>query len=333
MGVLAIGLLGVGALIPAGRYEIAQSVRLEECATLGRNAFRELKVRGYLSPGTTGTTPTSYWVDGAGNDVWDPVSSSTQPFVLNGTLASDVSVMIDPLGVYAPAGSYGAYFPYGATATDPHLTRIVPRSFGANDREVFDTIFRSSSDLIAEENADSDLPPTQFYFKDTSAPPNPIRRGSNGDYSWIATIALETNGISALNREVVVSVAVFHKRDLSGPGAGEFTAQFDATGTFDIISNGTAYLEDFTSNAATPQTVKGLRPGQWIMVGTLIGTTDNLCRWYRVLSASPYDKAANEQSVVLAGPEWVNLAPGTTRVWIMDNVVNVYEKTLPLEIQ
>ena len=50
MGVLLIGLMGVGAMIPAGRYEIMQGVKTDYATTVGRAAFRDLKARGYLNP-------------------------------------------------------------------------------------------------------------------------------------------------------------------------------------------------------------------------------------------------------------------------------------------
>src|SRR5690348_13625331 len=52
MFVLAIGLLGVAALIPAGKHEIVEATKLETAAMVGRNAFREIQTRGYLNPTT-----------------------------------------------------------------------------------------------------------------------------------------------------------------------------------------------------------------------------------------------------------------------------------------
>ena len=65
MGVLAVGLLGVAALIPAGRYQVAQGSRLEYASMVGRSALREIEVRGLLNPGgADGSTSTLNWVDG-----------------------------------------------------------------------------------------------------------------------------------------------------------------------------------------------------------------------------------------------------------------------------
>lgn len=55
VGVMAIGLLGMAALIPLGKLELAEGNRLDNVASVGRAAFRDLVVRGYLRP--------EMWVD------------------------------------------------------------------------------------------------------------------------------------------------------------------------------------------------------------------------------------------------------------------------------
>ncbi|MBL9082222.1 MAG: prepilin-type N-terminal cleavage/methylation domain-containing protein [Planctomycetales bacterium] len=56
MGVMSVGLLGVAALIPLGRMELAQANIMDNASTIGRWAFRDLMVHGYLQP--------EMWVDG-----------------------------------------------------------------------------------------------------------------------------------------------------------------------------------------------------------------------------------------------------------------------------
>ncbi len=55
MGVMSVGLLGVAALIPLGRMELAEANKMDNAATIGRWAFRDLMVQGYLQP--------EMWVD------------------------------------------------------------------------------------------------------------------------------------------------------------------------------------------------------------------------------------------------------------------------------
>src|SRR5579859_1448276 len=48
--ILLVGLLGVGALIPIGRLEVGQADKFDRAGTLGRAAFREMKIRAMLRP-------------------------------------------------------------------------------------------------------------------------------------------------------------------------------------------------------------------------------------------------------------------------------------------
>ena len=50
MGILAVGLLGVAAMLPAGRFEMQKATNYDFAGMVGRSAFRDLKVRGYLNP-------------------------------------------------------------------------------------------------------------------------------------------------------------------------------------------------------------------------------------------------------------------------------------------
>ena len=58
MFVLAVGLMGVAALIPAGQHEIVEAAKLDNAAMLGRAAFRDMQVRGYLNPNGWRYSPT-----------------------------------------------------------------------------------------------------------------------------------------------------------------------------------------------------------------------------------------------------------------------------------
>lgn len=339
MFILAIGLMGVAALIPAGRHEIVEGMKLENAAMVGRSAFRDLQVRGYLNPRNWRQAPASTQV------LYDPAGNLDEPFRLlnpGGGVARShqATYCIDPLGRTAAAGSYPLSFPaVGAGGTMPPLMRVLPIKPLVNgwpeSRAAFDTIFRSSFDQVTDPNtASKDLPPTQKYFPDGGG--LPLRRASNGNYSWLATIVSDPTKPAA-DVQVTVSVAVFHKRDLSSVGAGEHSATVKGFPVpVPMLSGGEAVIEDLPVDASG--NVRPLRPGQWIMLaGTMsVGPPAiNHYRWYRVLSAANYDTAANEQRVTLAGHDWaIDSTPGNpVKVWIFDNIVSVYEKNMPLEIE
>ena len=88
--------------------------------------------------------------------------------------------------------------------------------------------------------------------------------------------------------------------------------------------------------------VKPLKPGQWLMLGGMqVATSDplvgqyNYYRWYKVIAAAPpVDTGGGvfNQQINIAGSDW-NCSQNNTRAWLFDNIVNVYEKQLPLEVQ
>jgi prepilin-type N-terminal cleavage/methylation domain-containing protein len=79
IGVMSIGLMGMVSLIPLGRLELAEAERMDNSASLGRAAFREVTVRGYLRP--------EMWVDpltgrtvcppGGFTDIYSPTGGSS----------------------------------------------------------------------------------------------------------------------------------------------------------------------------------------------------------------------------------------------------------------
>jgi hypothetical protein len=337
MFVLAVGLLGVAALIPAGRHEIVEATKLETAAMIGRNAFRDIEIRRYLDPTLWRKFPKPVG-SAAANLIYDP--SQDPPFEGGSGRSQHLELVLDPLGA-AVGATPNTVFPSSAT-TIP-LRRIVPFDTNSYDlsRSAYDLIFRSSVDLITEPNAkNKDLPPTQKYLG-TNA-----RRASYGNYSWMATIVSDQSR-PAKDGDATVSVAVFYKRELSGIGSGEYVSIARPFTVVPVTSGG----EMTVANLPTVNGKKrGMKPGQWFMMAGIRqidatpvpppGVTPpprrlRCFRWYRVLSAAPYDAVADEQRITIAGQDWpVQVtAADPVQVWIFDNIVNVYEKSMPLQIQ
>ncbi len=325
MGVLLIGLMGVGAMIPAGRFEIKQGVKTDYGTTVGRAAFRELKARGYLNPRS--------WATGAAVPVavWQPAADPNRPFNTSGAATAQPAVAIDPLGITASAGSFGQVFPSGAGV--PFLARITlyqsPSSVMSGN--VADTIFRCTDDLITVPNtAIKDGPPIQQTVPYGSVAPNIMTRASEGNYSWLATVATDPTS-SALSSKVIVSVVTFYKRDLSNPATSESyaTVLFPTPGVW-------------TSEIILTAPVRLVRPGQWLMLAGNLSVPDpappypfiqaTVCRWYRVVGAAPLDPSTGNQSVTLAGPDWSMAATNPT-AWMFEGIISVYEKNMRLEIE
>jgi len=69
VGVLSVGILAMAALIPLGAYELLEAQKLDQSATLGRAAFRDLEVRGLLQP--------KLWVDTQVGMLIDPDATNS----------------------------------------------------------------------------------------------------------------------------------------------------------------------------------------------------------------------------------------------------------------
>ena len=268
MFVLTVGLLGVAALIPAGRHEIVEAAKLDNAAMVGRGAFRDMQVRGFLNPAGWNTFP------GLWNTVYDPATNAVTPFSsfsaaimgIDGVSARFAAFAIDPMGLTTPAGSFTPLFPAQATLATPlrvpPLVRIVPFDTStltdARRYALFDSVFRSSFDQILEPNAtNADFPPSPKWFSGNS------RRMSEGNYSWLATVVSDPTRL-ATTADVTVSVAVFYKRDLSNSGADEQEREVEFPTT--LISSGSSIIvKDLPLD--TSGKLKPFKPGQWFMLG------------------------------------------------------------------
>ena len=313
MFVLLIGLVGVGAMIPAGKFEILQGVKIDYASMLGRAAFRDLKTRGYLNPNDP--VNTSNWIAPGPSNVW--TGSSPNPFTnpLTNNPVPSVAVAIDPLGCGA---GFTKTFPFGGAAATS-LARIYTSQTATSPGRapsaiLADPIFRCSSDLNLLPGAGKDLPPLQQMMGGGS------KRSSVGNYSWLATIVPDPNpAVLATSTKMIVSVAVIYKRDLSTAGAGESTATATPNG------GGEVTLSSFTASPIRP-----VRPGQWIMLAYTANGSN--FRWFRVVAADVVTGtgATAQQYATLAGAD---LPVGTAATaWIIDNVIAVYEKNMRLEL-
>ena len=347
MGVLAVGIMGVAALIPAGRFEILQGAKADHAGMIGRAAFREIKVRGYLNPDN--------WVDSTGVKAFDPNNPGfVQPFYSPRWLAEpgplpavtpsptpDLAVAIDPLGL---AEGF-VEFPKKAIRGNVALYRIYPHaSFVflqpfifpmrplAETKALADPIFRNGDDLVFTASTTKNAPPVQQMMGSSA------KRASQGDYSWLATIVSDPTPPApprpasyATTGKVVVSVAVFYKRNFAvGPPSntalGE-TVVPNVTFPGSGIGGGEVQLN------FSPATIKAMKPGQWLMLAghrrdIFTGKFLNYFRWYRVVAADVV--IGTTQNVTLTGPDWdTNL---NTQAWIFDGVIAVFEKNMRLEL-
>jgi hypothetical protein len=245
-------------------------------------------------------------------------------------------------------------------------------------------IFVAQDDLVFTAPNDKTLPPLQQWSVDKGpdgewgvagtdddsdgqtdnateggwpASDDAVKRQSDGDLSWMATVVPKQGTNSDL---YVVSIVVYSKRDFTseqGPdGAwGIAGTDDDGDGTVDNpiearwpgSDDGLALVGAFYSNGVgggdvrlTATAVENLdvRQGDWVMLAGNLpvkgATPISIFKWYRVIAAdSEVNVSATpfEREVTLLGGDWNATEMPVPQVLIMKNVIAVYEKTLRLE--
>ncbi len=181
---------------------------------IGRSGFRDLSIRGVLSPqrwvAFNGTTPTSVI-----SSTLDPTTKQTIFNAINGTIRGTnaalpfTPVVIDPLMIAMNLDAAGtgnlatqsaSIFPIASrNASVPALPRMSLSAFPGSIQPVTvgaaEYIFRSSDDLVfTTPKGPKSRPMSAFAFlpaTNNGASIVPGKRLSNGDISWFATIAAD----------------------------------------------------------------------------------------------------------------------------------------------
>ena len=242
--VLAIGLLGVAALMPVGsdqmqRGQIAQRVSeigpaaldLIEASNMhspsrwftGSVAFDDVKshgddgdewVRNAHSSTPSGAAPGNHLLEFIRSDDATKLGQYHTPgttAVSSGT--NDVAIVrrcepfaIDPLYIYRdpPAEDFTDFVPLDSM---PRITVS-----GVNSQAAAEAIFQNDEDLIVVEDEDSGFPSGREVWGPSAD--DPIKAKSEGNYSWLATFSPGETATGSDPKQWTVSVAVFFKRPL-----------------------------------------------------------------------------------------------------------------------
>jgi len=116
MLVMTIGILGMAAIIPLGKLELAEGDMSDNSSTVGRWAFRDLSVRGYLKP--------EMWADPeTGKSVIGVYSASTDRYSLTPTNSARIFTS------QSITGGRAMRPPYVPIVIDPLM--LAPQNFGA----------------------------------------------------------------------------------------------------------------------------------------------------------------------------------------------------------
>lgn len=351
--VMAVGLLSLASLIPVGMHEVAMANRAQNASHVGRQAWREIKVREWLRPRDAAGAP--LWFRANATPIVTPpplpVTTPDPPFT-NLVTAPYHAFAIDPLMLSAAAvGTYPnvEYFPYvsaGNPATNNRLPRISLRAseydpapllpasamaFAAAER-----LFVASHDVnfdpvnpVTQSKGDR---PVRVYQRPTNIDADAIPQ-SAGDYSWMITV---NPSPADPGRLYTVSVVVFYKRALQLPllSAADQRHRERVVRVTQLYGGGIngGDIQIRSLDAGESPRVKA---GQWLMLFTGDTTNPNTpvrCSWYRITGADddPTDGNLTDKEVTITGSDWP-FAANVTYAALFDTVVGVYEKTIQLE--
>jgi hypothetical protein len=340
IGIVAIGLLSVAALIPVGGVQVQKANVQERKATLGLNAFREFQIRGmdniqnwvrYNSPNWVSYLPLT--------NVTAVAGFSDYPYL--------PPVVIDPLmaAVGQSQGSSAAISTFPANYNSGPLTaRLTLNSLSSFANPNY-TPIRSLADEVctAADDVVTALPDDRSQIGTGALDSSNSRRDYNGQFTWLATITPNFPNkilpgppttpsaiqLPQMTDQYTLSIVVFDRRILSTPvpatdeqGQEEMVqAHWPTLGATQdstvAISGGEFTLTDSSGNASGKLNM--VRPDQWLMLCRYVpypydpnnpSTTTYFpmleAKWYRVVSAGNLSQSGSAYSrqITLAGADW-----------------------------
>ena len=321
IGVVAIGLLGVAALLPLAHHKAEQGVQQDRRAAAGKRAFREFRVRGMGNPANWRTSAGAAYAPAAG-----------------------ASFCIDPRGL-----ANGAPVTFGGPAMDRVTLFSGLAAVQAMSGIQADTAFVIEDDLQFDIPTDPTLPPRQIFTGSPGADgqwgdatidddgdtvtdniteagwpgsDDEVKRYADGRFSWMVTLVPDTTQATPF---YTLSVVIFDKR-VFPPQEVVASVGFPPLPPPPpppvALGGGPVTL-----NAAVPLNV---REGEWVMLGQTRPSGQRMYKWYRVL-ATDNRAGQNTRSVTLQGPDWPVDAGVTTEAVYAQGAVAVYEKTIRVE--
>ena len=329
MGIIAVGLLGVTAILPLALHQVGRGRVLDNASRVGQNAVNEVRVRGMLAPPT--------WR--LGRTVGGVKTSTLIPL----DLSLNRGFCIDPLFVSVNTNdsdtTYDAslfpYFVVPANTNDPRMTRISLAAINSSGMMRWagaERIFVLQDELVFDIPEEKDAPPIQNFGSSGA------NRMYNGSTSWLATLSPNLEVTNQLHDAYVLSIVVFDNRNVTMP----MDSETERLISVDWLTSSGLGGGDLVLESATLNDLVGIQSGKWIM---LMGNVPNNVkrmprfRWYRVvmadsepvsiISPGPPPTTLYRLNVTVQGPDW-NTDMATTGVF-MPGVVVVYERSVRLE--
>ena len=289
--ILAVGLLGVAALIPIGKLALVKTNVSDRTGACGRAAMRDVEVRRMLNCSTwfpvyaPGATPGVIAIDPLGAGIGNMLGGTLPRITFNGITPAQADAIFrwqDEL-----------------TFDDPSNATGRPRGF-----------VRDNNGVVA--------PFPRLPSEPALAAPLTRLNLNSGNFSWFLTVCPSPSDIAlsvpiGLRRNYTVSIVVCYKRDFTG--AGEHATTMPVTFLGGGYGGGTIQV----ANAGILEHVK---TDQWVMLASNNGA---VAKWYRVVGVGD-----QYLSLVGPDWDVTNFG-NTTQLVVVEGVTGVYTTTVQLD--
>lgn len=357
IGVIAVGLLGLIAVLPIALHQAGRGNVADRSLRVAQNAFTEFDIVGmsddsnwiWRDPGPDGQFETA-------DDALARVSQSKTTFAST----KYRGFAIDPLFISshgykatAPAVAKPYQFPYDVRVAGPLWPRMERISLQSRLSAAIlpwrfleaDYVFSLDDELVFEPPVDKTAPPTQTFF-------GGAKRSVEGTFSWLVTLAPELDATNSVRDTYLLSLVVFHRRDLTLGNANErvVTVQSFSNGG---LGGGDATLRTLIGVTGVTADELDVKSGDWLMLmgnlttpmGAGLSPILPVFRWYKIVESegAARDVSGNgtqfELDVTLQGSDWPAALtvpvganqPTRTQAALFRNVVGVYERSTRLQ--
>ena len=346
IGVIALGIFGVAALIPVAQFMVQQGVDADRQATAGQRAVAEFRIRNMGSPGTPD------------NLRWRTVALEDldQIFRADGQVLQR-GFCLDPLGVanaivsgehpawYKTFPAQRAHLPFDSVRDCEPRYMLMPRITLTNgitnhplNIAMANEIFLLPDELVFQRPSDEKQPPNRQFFVNPQTQ-TPTKTFAEGSMSWLATIT-PTAVANRPSDQYLLSIVILKDR-IPQPqlaAAEEGLACVESPFAGEIIMNDSPV----PSSGDGRMRVADLRVGDWLLLAKQVrgpgGENLAVYRWTKILGADERDgQIGVPRTFTIATDDFfrsteLNVNPRLdAHAVFMRGVVAVYEKTIRLE--
>lgn len=370
IGIVAIGLVSVLSLLPVAGYQAARAETEERKSALGQNAIQDLRNRGVLDMNNwvrfdqLSSTSTKWlrFSDGTADPKYNPPLVIDPLMVAAGSINPANSARVEKFPMNGLGGSEPVFKRLTLAQASTIAGYIPPtppfRPYFSPNPSLADLLSIASDDVATSRPDDASLPAVGEYFHDNTTPiPNNLKRASDGQYSWIITLApteLELDHITPQpRRQYLMSLVIFQRRVIPSQFAFDPTLSDEQMVNVELLSAdgyGGGDMRLYDTTGAAEAKLELARASNWLMLCRYepTGGTPSIwpvISWYRLVSAesseTPISGTGLERYVTLSGPDW--RAPSTawpappnpynydTYACLFDNIVAVYQRPVWLE--